>query len=131
MRTTTPYRLGLALAAGTGLLLVLLSGAVGIVGAGGEADRPYLAVLAVLVLGSVVARLRPGGMAWALAATALAQGIATAVALATLPAGVEPSVLDAIGITLGFMALFGAAAWLFSRADTAGRTQRPGGAVSW
>ena len=55
----TRYVLGLGLALGTALLLVLAAGALGIVGAGGAPDRPFLAVPVVLVLGTVAARLRP------------------------------------------------------------------------
>jgi hypothetical protein len=67
------YRLGVGVALATALFLILGSGAVGIIGAGGQPDRIYAAVLAVLVVGTVIARLRPAGMAVVLAATALAQ----------------------------------------------------------
>ena len=44
------------------LFLVLAIGALGIIGDGGRDDRMYLAVLAVLVLGTLVARLRARSM---------------------------------------------------------------------
>lgn len=125
MTPTTSYRLGLALAAGTALFLVLVSGAVGILGSGGRPDRVYVVVLAVLVLGTVLARLRAPGMALALLATAATQVVVTSTALVggLHPAGA--SVPDILGITAMFAVLFATAAWLFRRADGPVTADRP------
>ena len=111
------YRLGLGLTVATALFLVLGIGALGIIGPGGRPDRAYAAVLAVLVVGAVVARLRSDGMALALAATALSQVVVTLVVfLAGLHHTEGASVVDILGINAMYTALFGASAWLFHRA---------------
>lgn len=114
--TQTSYRLGLALAVVTAAFLVLVSGAVGIIGAG-EEDGVYLVVLVVALLGAVLARFRAGGMVLAMLATALTQAVVTAtVLLAGVAEEVGASVFDLVGITAMYVALFAAAAWLFHRA---------------
>jgi hypothetical protein len=115
MKTTTSYLLGVGAAVGTVLFLILAIGALGIIGGGGRDDRVYLAVPAVLVLGTIVARLRASGMYLALLATAATQVLVTVVALV---AGVPPeaSILDILGINAMFAALFCLSAWLFRRA---------------
>jgi hypothetical protein len=113
----TYYRLAVAVALATVLFLILAIGALGIIGSGGRPDRIYAAVLGVLVLGTVIARLRPAGMAVALAATALAQAVVSATALlAGLHQAEGASVVDIVGLTAMYAALFGLAAWLFWRA---------------
>ncbi len=113
----TYYRLAVVVALGAVLFLILGIGALGIIGAGGRPDRIYAAVLGVLVLGTVIARLRPAGMALALAATALAQAVVSATALlAGLHEAEGASVVDIVGLTAMYAALFGLAAWLFWRA---------------
>ena len=115
MKTSTYYLLGAAAAVGTVLFLVLAIGALGTIGDGGRADRMYLAVPAVLVLGTIVARLRAPGMSLALVATAATQVLVTIVALV---AGVpeEASIVDVLGINAMYAALFCLSAWLFRRA---------------
>ena len=87
MKTTTYYLLGVGAAVGTVLFLILAIGALGIIGDGGRDDRMYLAVPAVLVLGTIVARLRAPGMSLALLATAATQVLVTVVALVAGRAG--------------------------------------------
>jgi hypothetical protein len=112
------YRLALGLAFATALLLLFGIGALGIIGEGGRPDRVYLAVLAVLAVGSVAARLRPRGMAMTLAAAALAQIVMTLVAMFTETAAVKAaSIFDIIGINAMYAILFGVSAWLFRRAN--------------
>ncbi|WP_193608989.1 hypothetical protein [Nocardioides lijunqiniae] len=109
---TSRRPLGLALAALTALFLVLGIGALGILGPGGRPDRVYLAVLAVLLVGAAVSRLRPSGLALALAATAGAQVLVTAVALL---GGLPPegsSALDIVGVNLLYAGLWAVSAWL-------------------
>ncbi|GAA4399872.1 hypothetical protein GCM10023168_07880 [Fodinibacter luteus] len=120
MNASTRYWLAVVLAVGTVLLLVLGAGALGVIGAGGPADRVFLAVPVVLVVGSLLARFRPRGMAVALLATAATQVLAPVVAFA---AGLEgtagASVVDVVGLTAMLSGLFVLAAWLFRRADEA------------
>ena len=117
MSRNANYRLGLALAAGTVLFLVLGIGALGIIGAGGSNDRMYLAVLAVFLLGSVVARFQPRGMALALAATAVTQVVVGLVAIVRgLHTSPGASVLEIMGLTCMYAVMFAASAWLFQRA---------------
>lgn len=83
---TREYRI----AFGVGLLGVLLlgwvSGAVGIIGSENQpVNLLYWAVPAVLLIGALLSRLRPGGMARTLFATALVQVLIPAVALSISP----------------------------------------------
>ena len=117
MTPVTSYRLAVGVALATVLLLLFGIGALGVIGDGGPADRVYLAVLAVLVIGSLLARFRPRGMAIALLATAVTQVAVTVVAFAASIEGTEgASVSDVIGLTVMFAGLFGLSALLFSRA---------------
>lgn len=77
------YRAGVGVALLAAFLLLWLSGAVSIIGNdGNDSDAMYLGVLAIGVLGSIVARFRPGGMACALFATAGAQALVAVIAIA-------------------------------------------------
>ncbi len=118
--TARSYLLGLALALVTVLFLVWAIGALGIIGDGGRADRPYAAVLALAVLGSLAARLRPAGMALTLLATALAVVVVAVLALATgQQRNPGASVLEILGLNAMYAALFAASALLFHRAARA------------
>ncbi|WP_107705650.1 hypothetical protein [Nocardioides allogilvus] len=57
------------------LFLIASISALGIIGDGGRPDHVYAAVLAVLVVGTVLARLRLRAMVMALGATAVAQAL--------------------------------------------------------
>ncbi len=117
MTAKTSYRLAIAVALATVLFLILAIGALGIIGAGGRPDRIYAAVLAVLAIGTVVARFRPQGMALVLVATAITQVVVTAVALlAGLHHTEGASVVDILGVNAMYAALFSLSAWLFRRA---------------
>lgn len=111
------YRLAIGVAVATVLFLVWGIGALGIIGEGGRPDRMYAGVLAVAVLGTVLARLRPRGMALALLATALAQVVVAGI---TLAAGLQhtegASVLEILALNGMYAALFCLSAWLFWRA---------------
>jgi hypothetical protein len=110
------YRLAWGVAVATLLFLVLAAGALGIIGSGGSADRMYLGVLAVAAVGTLVARLRASGMAWALTATAAATALVAVIALATgLQETAGGSVGDVVMVNAMFVALFGLSAWLFRR----------------
>ena len=118
MTTRTSYRLALGIAVATVLFLIWAIGALGIIGEGGRPDRMYLGVFAVVAIGTLIARLRPRGMALALLATACAQAL---VAVIALIAGYQhnegASVIEILGINGMYVALFGLSAWLFARAE--------------
>ena len=117
MTTDTYHRLGIGVAVATVLFLVWGIGALGIIGEGGRPDRMYVGVLAVLVIGTVVARLRPRGMALALLATAVTQLLVAAVALiAGLQDTEGASVAEILGLNAMYAALFGLSSWFFWRA---------------
>jgi hypothetical protein len=112
----TYYRLGLALAVLTALFLFWAIGALGIIGEGGRPDRLYLGVFATLAVGTVLARLRPRGMAYALLATATAQVVVAVVAIATGQQETPgASVLEILGLTAMYAGLFSVSAWCFWR----------------
>ncbi len=125
----TTYLLASGLALLTVLFLVAAAGALGIVGDGGEADRPFLVVPVVLLVGSAVARLHAPGMAVALLATAAVQAlVAAGVAVAVIVGTGDyagASVIDVVGINAMFVALFSVAAYLFRRSGTDLRTAQP------
>lgn len=112
------YRLAAALAVSTGLLLVWVNLAVGIIGSErNDANLMYAGVIAVAVGGACLARLRAGGMARAMLATAAAQVAVAAIALVTGAAGgVDHWPADLLGASAVFTALWITAAWLFGRA---------------
>ena len=71
-RNALAYRTAVLLAIGTATFLVWGMGALGVLGSDGTAhDVMFVAVFAVLIGGTLVARLRPVGMARALCATAV------------------------------------------------------------
>lgn len=107
------YGLGMGIAMGAALLLVWANGAVGILGnEENAANLLYLTVLAVGVVGALLGRFRPAGMACALAATTLAHLL---IGLIALVAG-WGTVRDILLATLFFGSLFAGAAVLFQRA---------------
>ena len=114
---STAYRSAVAVALLAALCLVWLSLGVGIIGQDGDpANRMYLGVLAVGIMGALIARFRARGMARALVAAALAQALVTAIALAArlgLPWSGPAEILLLNGF---FIASFAGAAWLFQRA---------------
>lgn len=114
------FRWAVGVALGAAFLLVWMSLGVGIIGADGDpANRMYFGVLGVGILGAVIARGRPRGMAWALVGTALAQAVVAAIAIF---AGLGRPWSGPLELTLSngfFVALFLASAALFSRAALA------------
>ena len=102
------------------LLLMWLSLGVGIIGKDGDSsNRMYLGVLCVGIVGSLLARFRPQGMARALFATALAQAVVTVIALAAGLGRPWSGPLELVLLNGFFVALFIGSAWLFSRAARA------------
>ena len=107
------YRTAVGVAVGTALVLVWSNLAVGTIGSEDHpANLMYLGVIAVGIVGALVARLRPQGMARAMLATALALAVVAVIALVTgLGRPLEVVLLNAF-----FAALFAGSAWLFRRA---------------
>ena len=113
----TYYRLAIGVAVATVLFLIWAIGALGIIGSGGRPDLMYAGVLLVGAIGTVIARLRPRGMAMALLATALAQLLVAVIALiAGLQHTEGASVAEILGLNAMYAALFSLSAWLFHRA---------------
>jgi hypothetical protein len=116
----------MCVAVAAALILVWLSLGVGIIGADGDpANLMYFGVLAVGIIGAIIARLQPRGMARALFATAFAQALVGAVALIG-GLGLSWSGPAEILLLNGFfIALFAGSAWLFWCAAR-GRPERRG-----
>ena len=125
MKTTSAYRFGVGAALATAFVLAWVIGAVGLVGIEGDPfDLIYAGVLAVGVIGAMIARLRPLGMARALFATALAQASVAVIALIAGKHHVEvSSVLEILGSNAFFVTLWVGSALLFK---ASAREQRPG-----
>jgi len=117
------YRLAVGVALAAALMLVWLSLGVGIIGADGDpANVMYFGVLAVGLIGALIARFRPRGMARALSATALAQALVGAIAIFGGLGRPYSGALELLGLNGFFVALFVGSAWLFRRA-AGGRTE--------
>jgi hypothetical protein len=123
----TAYRSAVTVALAAAFILLWLMGAVGIIGVEGDpADLMYFGVLAVGIIGAIIARFQPHGMARALLATALAQALVAVIALiAGKHQDPVTSVSELLGLNGFFVALFVGSAWLFRRAA---RKQPPAGA---
>ena len=110
------YRAAVGVAVAAALLLVWINLAVGIIGNEKDpANLMYMGVLAVGVIGALIARFQPHGMARALFATALAQMLVAVIAQ-----------IAGLGFTFmlnGFFAtLWTGSALLFRRASASGPT---------
>jgi len=114
----TSYKAAVGLAIATPFLLVWVIGAVGVLGVDGDpADLMYIGVLAVGIIGAIIARFQPHGMARALFATALAQALVAVIALILgMHQAPYSSVIEILGLNGFFVALFLGSAWLFSNA---------------
>jgi len=76
------YRTGIGLALVATFLLLWINGAVGIIGSeDNKANLMYVGVLAVGLIGALIARFEPRGMARAMIATAVAQVLVFVIAL--------------------------------------------------
>lgn len=113
------YRAAVGVAVAAALLLVWMNLAVGIIGnEENPANLMYIGVLAVGIIGTLVARFQPHGMARALFATALAQILVAVIALVIGLGSSGPiwprDVLIATGL---FAALWVGSSLLFRRAS--------------
>ena len=117
MTASRAYRAAVAVALAAAFLLVWATGAVGIIGSeDNAANMMFGGVLAAAIVGAIIARGRPHGMARALVATALAQALVAAIAIVGrlgLPASPP---LELLGLNAFFVALWLLSAWLFRKA---------------
>jgi hypothetical protein len=120
------YRVAVGFALAATFLLVWLNAAVGIIGTeDNPANWMYGGVLAVGIVGAVMTRFAPRGMARALVATALAQALVAVIAvMAGLGHPTSPP-LEILGVNAIFTALWLISAWLFRKAA---REQTPAAA---
>ena len=82
------YRFGAGLAVVGAFLTIWVNGAVGMIGSEGNPyNLVFGGVLLIALVGAVLARFQPAGMARAMAVTALAQVVAGAAGLTTDPLG--------------------------------------------
>ena len=112
---TGMYRIALGVALATAFGLVWVNGAVGIIGnESNDANLLFFGVLAVAIVGALIARFRPQGMALAFVATAIAQAGVAAYALFNelgSTAAIWPK--DVLMLSGFFVALWLLSAWLF------------------
>ena len=117
---TILYRLAAGVAVGSALFLVWANLAVGLIGdEGNPANLLYGGVLAVGVIGALVARFEAQGMARALFAMALVQALVPVIAVIVWkhPMGSREEALRVLGVTAFFVTLFVGSALLFRRAS--------------
>lgn len=112
------YRSAVGLALAAAFILVTLIGAVGVIGVEGDPfDMMYFGVLTVGIIGAIISRLQPHGMARALFATALAQLLVAVIALiAGKHQSPVSSVTEVLILNGFFVALFLGSARLFRNA---------------
>jgi hypothetical protein len=124
-RNELAYRTAVLLAVATAMFLAWGIGALGVLGADGTAhDVLFVAVFAVLIVGTLVARLEPIGMARTLCATAVTQAGVGVVAVTTGRHDASAPVGEVLGLTAMFGALWLASAWLFRRCRARERGDR-------
>ena len=114
------YRAALAIALTAVFILIWANGAVGIIGSeDNPANRMYAGVLAVGIIGALIARFRPRGMAYVLIAMTLIQTLIAAIAIVGGLGQPTNGPLKLAGINGFFIVLFLGSAWLFRRAALA------------
>ena len=110
------YRTAVGVAVVAGLLLIWLNLAVGIIGSeDNPANLMYIGVLAVGIIGAIIARFQPRGMARTMFATALAQILVPVIVLIIWRSSLEesPGIVGVFGLNAFFAALFVVSALLF------------------
>lgn len=121
----TAYLLAVGLSLAAAFLLVVATGAVGIIGSeANPANLMYGGVLAVALSGVVVARFEPGGLARAMTATAIAQTLVTAIAIAYGLGAPASGPLELLATNGFWVAMWLGSAWLFSKAAEAPTSAR-------
>ena len=125
MSGNTAYRTAVVIALGGALVLFWVNAAVGIIGdENNDANMLYLGVLAVGIVGALLARFRPAGMSRALVATAVAQVLVPVIAIISGIGGSGPAwPWDVIVLTAFFCGLWLLSAWLFRGAGAQHATE--------
>lgn len=117
MTRNKAYRAAVGIAVAAAFFLVWVNLAVGIIGSeSNPANLMYGGVLAVGIVGAIIARFRPHGMALALAATASAQAMVALIAVLVGSEDPWNGPLEILALNGFFVALFAGSAWLFRRA---------------
>jgi hypothetical protein len=118
MSGNNAYRAAVGFAVAAAFVLVWMNLAVGVVGTeDNPANLMYGGVLAVGIIGAIIARFQPDGMARALFATALAQALVAVIALiAGMQHASYSSVSEILGLNGFFALLWLISAWLFREA---------------
>ncbi|MCR4280015.1 MAG: hypothetical protein NUV82_01160 [Candidatus Komeilibacteria bacterium] len=111
------YRAAIGAALGSTLLLIWVNLAVGLIG---NEDNPantlYLGVIAIGLLGAILSRLKPQGLAYTLYAMAIAQILVPVIAFFIWQPGFSFGVVQTFGASGFFAILFFGAGLLFQRA---------------
>ena len=111
------YRGAAALGVFTTLFLIWANLAVGLIGSESDpANRMYLGVLAVLLVGSALARFRPAGMARTMYAAAAAHVLIAAIAIGFGYGEPQNGAIEIVLVNAMFVALFAGSGALFQRA---------------
>jgi hypothetical protein len=112
------YRCGVGLAVGAALVLTWMNLAVGLIGSeNNPANLMYFGVLAIGVVGALLARFRPEGMARALFAMALAQLLVPVIAVIIWQPNFSRGVVGVFALNGFFVLMFVLSALLFQRAS--------------
>ncbi|WP_460675442.1 hypothetical protein [Hymenobacter coalescens] len=120
------YRLGVVLALAAGFLSIWVNLAVGIIGAGPNlANVLFAGVYVTAIVGAIMARLQPRGMANTMFAAALVQFLVPVVALLIWRPELTTDVTRGALGNLLFVALWIGSALLFRRADGHRDSSRP------
>ncbi len=111
----TAYRIAVGFALFTGLFLIWVNMAVGIIGSeNNPVNLIYFGIPAVGIIGAFIVRFRPDGMVYAMFAMAFGQLLATVIALYNgIHQTPEITVIHILGVNGFFISLFIAAALLF------------------
>jgi hypothetical protein len=112
------YRAAVTVALAAVFILIWLTAAVGVIGSeDNDANLMFGGVLAVGLVGAIIARFRPRGLALAMLATALVQASVGVIALLGGLGATGPRwPWDVVGLTGFFAALWLGSAWLFRHA---------------
>ena len=113
------YRAAVAVTVVAGFLLIWVNLAVGIIGSeDNPANLIYLGILAIGIIGAVISRLRPLGMARTMFTTAIAQMLVPVILLIFWRSYLEesPGIVGVFGLNAFFAVLFVISALLFRSA---------------
>ncbi len=122
------YRAAIAVALAAAFILIWVNLAVGIIGdEGNPANLMYVGVLAVGIIGAIITRGQPRGMARTLSVMAFAQALVPVIALLFLKIAPisGPAGLIILVLNIGFIILFVGSALLFRRASGPRRPAEP------